>query len=81
MSFLVISETLGLFFNTLTADDKYSLRKKWDLPQLIQMQLSKKQKRLSVFSAQNLISASIFEHFGIKDYPQSLCISEIVDCK
>ena len=49
MSFLVISEILGLFFNTLTADDKYSLRKKCDLPQLIQMQLSKKQKKIVFF--------------------------------
>ena len=44
MSLLVICEILGLFVNTLTTDDKYSLRYKENLPQRSQMQLSKKQK-------------------------------------
>ena len=35
MSLLVISEILGLFVNTLAADDKYSLRKSENLPQPI----------------------------------------------
>ena len=43
MSVLVISEILGLFVNILTADDSYSPRKKENLRQPIQMQLSKKQ--------------------------------------
>ena len=35
---------LGLFVNTLTADDKYSLHDSENLGQSIQMQLSKKLK-------------------------------------
>ena len=42
MSLLVISEFLRLFVNTLTADDKYSLRNTENLYQPIQMQLPKK---------------------------------------
>ena len=44
MSPLVMSKTLGLSFDTLTGDDKYSLGKSENLPQPIQTQLSKKQK-------------------------------------
>ena len=44
MSPLVMPEILGSFFNTLTADDKYSLHKREHLPEPIEMQLSKKQK-------------------------------------
>ena len=48
-SVLVICIILGLFVNTLTADDKYSLLTMDNLTQQIQMQLSKKQKALSQF--------------------------------
>ena len=44
-SFLVICKILGLFFNTLTADDKYSFRKKDNLMQPIQMQSPKTHKK------------------------------------
>ena len=37
-------EILGLFVNTLTANDKYSLLNRDNLTQLIQMKLSQKQK-------------------------------------
>ena len=40
MSLLVLSEMLVLFVNTLTTDEKYSLRKRDNLQQAIQMQLS-----------------------------------------
>ena len=40
MSVLVISDVLGLFVNTMTDDDKYSLRNRKNLPESIQMQLS-----------------------------------------
>ena len=43
-SLLVICKILWLFFNRLTADDKYSLLNKDNLTQPIQMQLSQKQK-------------------------------------
>ena len=39
-SFLVICKILGLFFNTLITDDRYSFRNKNNLTQPIQMQLS-----------------------------------------
>ena len=43
-SLLMIWKILGLFFNTLTADDKHSLLSRDNLTQPIQMQLSKKQR-------------------------------------
>ena len=46
---LVICKILELFVNTLTTDDKYSLLKKDNLTQTIQMQLSEKQKTFSEF--------------------------------
>ena len=46
---LSISETLGVFVNTLTADDKYSLCNRKNLPQPIQLQLSKKNKFFLAF--------------------------------
>ena len=49
MSLLVIGQILGLFVNTLTPDDKYSLRNSEFLLQTIEMQLSKKQKTFSQF--------------------------------
>ena len=48
---LSISEMLGVFFNTLTADNKYSLRNRKNLRQPIQLQLFKKQKIFSQFFA------------------------------
>ena len=43
MSASVICESLGLFVNTLTADDKYFLCNRENLRQPVQMQLSQKQ--------------------------------------
>ena len=39
MLLLLLSETLGLFLNTMTADDKYSLWNSENLPKPIKMQL------------------------------------------
>ena len=50
MSLLVITDIVGLFLNTLTADDKYYFRNTENLRQRIQMQFSKKQKSCSEFS-------------------------------
>ena len=49
MSLLVICEFLGHFLNTLTADDKYSLRNSANLSQPIQVKLYKQQKFFSFF--------------------------------
>ena len=49
MSLFVICDILELFVNTLTGDDKYSLHNREDLQQPIQIQLSKKQKKIQNF--------------------------------
>ena len=46
---LVICKVLGLFVNTLTADGQYSLLNRDNLLQLLQIQLSHKQKTFSQF--------------------------------
>ena len=62
MSLLVICDILGLFFNTMTADDKYSLRTREILPKPIEMQLSNKQKCFSHFFAPFRKYTSHFKH-------------------
>ena len=51
MSLLMTSEILGIFVNTLTAVEKYSLHNGENLRQPIQMYLSKKQKCFFKFFA------------------------------
>lgn len=64
MSLLLRSEILGLFVNTLTVYDRYSLYNREKFQQSIQMQLSKNPKK---------------EHFKAKENPRSLSISEIAE--
>ena len=45
----MIGKISGLFFNTLTSDQKFSLLNRDKLTQAIEMQLSKKQKAFSQF--------------------------------
>ena len=66
MSLLVISEILGLFVNTLTADDKHSRRNSENLWQSIQMQLSKKDETFFEFFASFLKLSSFFQIFEKK---------------
>ena len=66
------------FFNTLTADDKYSLISRDNWMHTIQMHLSQKQKIFSEFFSAFFESALISNIFK-KDDPHSLCISEITD--
>ena len=47
MPALVRIESLGQFFNTLAADDKYSRRNMMNLQQQLQTALSQKQKNFS----------------------------------
>ena len=49
MSRLVIFEILEMFVNTFIVDDTYSFRNNENLPQLIQMQLSKKHEFFLIF--------------------------------
>ena len=74
---LVLCKILGLFVNTLTDDDKYSLLYRDNLMQPIQILLPQKQKTFSEFFAAFLESTLNFEHFQKKDDPHSRCISQI----
>ena len=62
-SHLVISEILGLFVNTLFADDQYFLHIRKNLPQPIQLQLSKKAKYFLKFLLQFLNVHQILKAF------------------
>ena len=70
---------LRLFFNTLSADGKYSLLNTDNLTQPIQMELSQKQKTFSGFFCAFLKSSLNFEHFQKKDDCHSRGISEITE--
>ena len=63
---LVLRKVLGLFVNTLTEDDKYSLLYRDNLKQLIQILLSQKEKTFSRFFSAFLKSTLNFEHFQTK---------------
>ena len=70
-SVLVICKILGLFANTLTADDKYSLLN-WDnLMQPIHTHLFKKQKTFCELFSSFLRSRLVLEHFQKKYDPRS----------
>ena len=81
MSLLVTSEILGLFFNTLTDNDRYSLCNSEYVLQLIQMIFSKRKKSFSQFFCKFLKFTSNFEHSGKKNDSHSLCIYEVTDCE
>ena len=76
MSLLVICEIFRLIVNILAPDDKYFLCNSEHLPQLIQMQLSKKQKTFSQFFSPFLKSTYNFKQFEKNGDPYSLSISE-----
>ena len=63
---LVLCKILGLFLNTLTDHDKYSLLYRDNLTQRIQILLSKKQKTFSEFFSLFLKCTLNFEHFQTK---------------
>ena len=62
-SLLVICKISRLFPNTLSSDGKYSLFNRDNFTQPIQMQLSRKQKTFSEFSAAFFKSSLNFKHF------------------
>ena len=78
-SLLVIWKISRLFPNRVSADGKYPLFNRGNLTQLIQIQLSLKQKTFSQFFSAFLKSSLNFEHFQKKDDPHGWCISEITD--
>ena len=78
-SLLVISETLGLFGNTMTADHMY-FRHRWEkFPKQVQTQLSQKQKTFSGNFIAFLKSGENFRHFEKKDHLHSINISEFIE--
>ena len=74
-------EILRLFVHALTADEKYSGRKKENLPQQFQTPLSLKQKTFSRFFIAFLKCAWNLEHFQRRDVYPRLIISEIIDAE
>ena len=78
-SLLVTCKISTLFPNTLSADGKYSLFKRANLTQPIQMQLTRIEKTFSNFLAAFFKSSLNFEHFLKEDDPHYRCISEITD--
>ena len=81
MSLLVLCKILRLFVNTLTADDKYSLRNRDNLTQPTQILLSQKQNTFSQFSSLFLKCRLNFELFLKNDNPHNRSISKIKDSK
>ena len=77
----MISEILGLFVNTLTVNDKYSLCDRENLLQPIQMQFFLFVKVFCQIFAAFLKSKQRFEDFQKQYVPHSLCITEMADCK
>ena len=80
-SFLVISEILRPFFNTITPDQKYFHSNGENLQKLIEMKLSNKLKIFSQSLTAFPKSTFNFKHFGKKDESLCLCFSEIIDYK
>ena len=81
MSALVWSEILGLFVNTLTADNKYCRCNVHNFAQQFQTPLSQKQKTFCGIFIGFLKCAWNLENFEKKDEYPSLIISEIMDCE
>ena len=67
MSPKVLDEILGVFVNTLIAEDKYPVKDCENLPLPIQMQLCEKPITFSELFVPFLESTSNFKHFEKKD--------------
>ena len=79
--FLIRSELLGQFVNTLTANYKYS-RQNWEnLWQQVPMQIFLKLKTCSRFFIAFLKSTLNWLYFEKKDQSHSLSITEIINCE
>ena len=81
LSSLELGKILGVFLNTLTADEKYPLQVCQNLPLSIQTQLPEKRKTFCEYFVPFPESTSNFKHFQKKDDRHSYCISEITDCE
>ena len=65
----------------MTADDKYSPRNSENLPEPIQMQLSKILKTFSQHFPQLVQSTSTFKGFEKKNDPPSVSIFKVTHCE
>ena len=74
-------ELLGQFFNTLTADYKYSRRNRKNLLQQVPMQTSLKLKHCLRFFIAFVKSTLNLEYFGKKDQSHTLSFTKIINCK
>ena len=74
---LVLCKILGLFFNILTDDEKYSLLYRDNLTQPIQILLSQKRKTFWKLSSEILKPTLNFEHFQKKDDPHRRCVLKL----
>ena len=81
MSALVWYDILGLFVNTLTADNKYSRCNVHNFAQQVQTPLSQKLKTFCGFFIRFPKCAWNLEHFEKRYEYSSLIISEIMDCE
>ena len=72
---------LGIFRNTLTANDNYPVQDSENFSSPIQMQQSLKPKTFSNFLDPFLESTSNFNHFEKKDDHHTYFISEIEECE
>ena len=78
---LVISQIIGVFHNTLTANDKYTVRDCVNLSSLIQMQLPLKQNIFYDSFVSFLEFTSNFKHFEKEHDRHSYSMLEITDCE
>ena len=78
-SLLLTCKILVLLVNTLAGDEKYPVLNRDNLMVPIQMEFSKKQKKISIFFSAFLKLSLNFEHFEKIDDPHSFRISEITD--
>ena len=85
MPVLVRVESLGPFFNTLAADDKYSRRNMQNFQQQLQTALSQKQKIFSLIFIAFIKPTLNLEHFDKKRvsllvsvFPKVLTPKEVV---
>ena len=76
---VVLSEILTLFVNTLTTDDKYSIRYMLNFTQQLEALLSQKEKTFSVFFLGFPKYTLNLQHFEKKDEYPSLIISIVID--
>ena len=74
---LELCKILGLFVNTLTDNDKYSLLYRDNLTEQIQILLSQKPKTFSQLFCEILKPTLNFEYFQKKHDPHSRCSSQI----